>query len=157
MQIFSKPFKLLFHDSHFRQMLSGIISSQPYMTWHKPWRSLLPCKRNWHANPRGSYIEHITESMPRFVIGWSFKSILSLLHHSQHPRKSPILFKLEDYQLNPCLLHHRSALGIWSNISFLLLMNFVNVNPPFLHRTLTCWISVRASITDGTGFSTSST
>ena len=39
-----------------------------------------------------------------------------------------------------------SASEIWNNISFLFLMNFVYLNPPFLHRSLTSWISVRASL-----------
>ena len=139
MQIFSKPFKLLFCASHFCQMLSGTISSQPCMTWHKPWRSLLPCKRNGHANPRGSHIEFITESMPPLLIGWSFKLILNFITSFLASLNIPNAFSIgrlpvQSLSFAASLL---SASGIWNSISFLLLMNFVYLNPPFLHRSLT--------------------
>ena len=114
-------------------------SSQPCMTWHKPWRSLLPCKRNGHANPRGSHIEFITESMPPLLIGWSFKLILNFITSFLASLNIPNAFSIgrlpvQSLSFAASLL---SASGIWNSISFLLLMNFVYLNPPFLHRSLT--------------------
>ena len=144
-QIFSKPFKLLFYASPFWQMLSRTISSQPCMTWHKSW-SLLPCKRDEHANPRGSYIKLKTESMPRLKSILNFItsfSVSSKIRNALSSRTLPV----KSFSLAPTLLN---ASGIWNNKPFLLLMNFVSLNPPLLHRSVTFWISVRASLTDGT-------
>ena len=52
---FYANFLQAFHTAFLWQMLSGTISSQQCMTWQRPWKKLLPCKRNKHANPRGSY------------------------------------------------------------------------------------------------------
>ena len=114
MQIFSKTFKLLFHASHFWQMLSGTISSQPCMTWHKPWRSPLPCKRNEHANPRGSYIQLIPESMPRLVIGWSFKSILNFITSFSASQKIPHALSIGRLPVNFFLIGIHSMQG-WTS------------------------------------------
>ena len=129
------------------------------MTWHKPWRSLLPCKRSGHVNSRGSYIELLTESMLCLVTGWSFKSILNFITSFLASQKMPnalVIGRLliQFLHFAPSLMN---ASGIWSNKSVLLLLSFVSLNPPLLHISLTLWTSISASLTDGTDFSTSST
>ena len=131
-------------------MLSGTISAQPCMTWNKPWKSLLPCKRNEHANPGGSYIELMTKSMPRLLIGWSFKSLLNLITSFSVSGKSSMLFQglpVKSLSFAPSLI---SAPWIWNNEPFLLLINFACLNPSLLHRSVIFWISVAAILTDGT-------
>ena len=84
---------------------------------------------------------------------WTFIASFSA---SQKIPNAPSMERLPVKWLSfaPSLL---SASGIWNNASLLLLMNFVSLNPPLLHRSVTSWVSVRASLTDVTDFSTSST
>ena len=107
------------------------------------------------------------------------KRIIYSTYNRKHPSSCHWLIfqiNLEDYYIILSIPENPQCLFNWKTTSyvpvfctievhsefetiyfFLLLMNFVNLNPPFLHRNLTSWISVRASYTDGTGFSTSST
>ena len=102
-------------------------------------------------------IIHWTESMPCLVNGLSFKSILNIITSFSASQNIPNVLSIgrlpvKSFSFAPSLL---SASEIWNNISFLLLMNFVSLNPPLFHRSLTSWISVRTSLTDGTDFTKS--
>ena len=121
MRIFSKSFKLALYISCFWQILWGIISSQPCVIWHRPWRSLLPCKINGHANSRGSYIKLMTERLPCLVIGWSFKSILNFvtLFSASQKISNPLSVGRLQVKSLSFTLSLLIASGIWNNASFL--------------------------------------
>ena len=55
-----------------------------------------------------------------------------------------------------CLIPYECIRNLKQYI-FLVAFEFCSLNPPLLHISVTLWISIRASLTDGTDFSTSST
>ena len=147
MQIFSKPFKLLFHTSHFWQMLSGTISCQPCMTWHKPWREPSPLQEKWTCQPKRiiswTYNRKHAWSCHWLIFQINLELYYIILNIPENPQCSfNGRLPVKSLSFAPFLL---DTSEIWNNISFLFLMNFVYLNPPFLHRSLTSWISVRAS------------
>ena len=68
-------------------------------TWKKP-----SCMLDVHTNSRGSYIELMTCLV--FSLADFSNLCWTLWHNFQYPRKSIILFQLEDYQSKLCFSHH---------------------------------------------------
>ena len=151
---FLQALQTTFDTSHFWQMIPGTISSKLCMTWYRPWRTLLLCRRNRHAKLRGSYIERVIERMSFFVIRLSLKLILNILYHFQHPWYWKVLKIFNSIVRLPVKL--LSPSGIWNITSFLILMIFISLNRPLLHRSAGFWIRIRALLSDDTDFSTTS-
>ena len=90
--------------------------------------------------------------MSFFVIRWSLKLILNILYHFQHPWYWKVHKIFNSIVRLPVKL--LSPSGIWNITSFFILMIFISLNRPLLHRSASFWIRIRALLSDDTDFST---
>ena len=149
----------LLHLPHLARTSPSIDSSQSF-PWQISWSICFPTRTTGAISPRGSKIELIVASIPLRVHGLSFNSILNLnasdsMHHSTP--KALSIGNLSLPRSRPLISLALSSAGTDIITFLLLLTNFVSLNPPFAHISLTACTSSTASFSVGTELRASST
>ena len=157
---FSKVGNLDFHSTQSFATSSETISSHPNSCWLSIWMIFLPCNKNGATNPRGSYNELHSDSMPHFDNGLScikilYPNVQVSMFHTKLNTFSLWLLGFSNYFRLTLFLTCSS--GIAYITSTLLLTNFVKLKPPAAHNPLTMEIRSIAVSTSGDDFSISST